>query len=194
MSQRRNTLEPANAIPEEQILDAAYELLLGIGVRRMTMSDIARASGVSRATLYRRWSDVRQVVAALMTREWARLGIAAQHGEVDLAEELVRVVRQVRAHPMLQKIIALDPEVLLPYLVRRRGTTTTAQLGTIEAALTAGAERGTVRAGDQDARAKAVLLTAWSFTLTGPVLAETEAELTALDEELRQLLTRYLTP
>ena len=69
MSQHRNT-----AIPEEQILDAAYELLLAVGMRRMSMADIARRAGVSRATLYRRWPNVAAVIGALTTRELARLG------------------------------------------------------------------------------------------------------------------------
>jgi hypothetical protein len=41
--QQRKADEPmtaANAIPEERILDAAYELLLAIGMKRMNMADI----------------------------------------------------------------------------------------------------------------------------------------------------------
>lgn len=190
MSQRRNP----TAIGEDRILDAAHRLLLEIGVRRMTMADLARASGLSRATLYRRWGEIGEVVAALMTREWARLGIDAADAEAPLVDELVRLVREVREHPMLRKIIAVDPEVLLPYLLHRRGTSTDTQLDTIQRALEAGIANGTVRPGETAARAKAVLLTAWSFTLTGPVLAREPGELDALDEELRQLLTRYLEP
>src|SRR4029450_1121570 len=67
----------ANAIPEQRILDAAYELLLAAGMRRMTMADIARHAEVSRATLYRRWPNVQTVVAALMTREWTSAMIGA---------------------------------------------------------------------------------------------------------------------
>ena len=86
VSQRRNStdvLEPpraANAIPEEAILDAAYDLLLAVGMRRITMADIARQADVSRATLYRRWPNVQAVIAALMTREFAQL--AARHGRL----------------------------------------------------------------------------------------------------------------
>ena len=59
MSQHRNT-----AIPERQILDAAYELLLAVGMRRMNMADVARRAGVSRATLYRRWANKDRLVFA----------------------------------------------------------------------------------------------------------------------------------
>ena len=75
MSQRRKPEPPVervagNAIDEQHILDSTYDLLLAVGVRRMTMADIARHSGVSRATLYRRWPNVQSVVAALVTREY----------------------------------------------------------------------------------------------------------------------------
>lgn len=41
--------------------------------------------------------------------------------------------------------------------------------------------------------ARAVLLTAWSFTLSGPVFVSAEAY-PALDSELSLLLERYLRP
>lgn len=202
VSQHRNHAA-ANAIGEEHILDAAYELLLSIGMRRMTMADIARQAEVSRATLYRRWGSVREVVAALMTREWTALAANELGGEEASARErlvggIVRVVRASRTHPMLRKIIEVDPEFLLPYLLRRRGTNTNRQLELIEHGLKAGHVDGSVRQGDPSTQAKSVLLTAWSFALTGPAVAEEPSgegpALDALDEELHELLERYLAP
>lgn len=202
MSQQRNTAaDPvaANAIPEERILDAAYELFLAIGMRRMTMADVARLAGVSRATLYRRWNGVNELVAALMTREWGRLGTVplyagAPNVRERLVDELVRLAGELRAHPLLRKIIDVDPEILLPYLLQRRGRNTNSQLGTLERAIEAGAADGSIRPGDPVVRAQAVLLTAWSFVLTGPVFAESDTAVDALDEQLRELLERYLAP
>src|SRR5664279_5038298 len=77
MSQHRNTDEQsraANAIPEQQMLDAAYELLLAVGIGRMSMPEIARRSAVSRATLYGRWPKDDAVDGALITREFAQVG------------------------------------------------------------------------------------------------------------------------
>ncbi|WP_329569663.1 TetR/AcrR family transcriptional regulator [Kitasatospora sp. NBC_01266] len=194
----------ANAIPEQRILDAAYQLLLTIGMQRITMADIARQAGVSRATLYRRWGGVREVLGALTTRAWMELvegafpfGGAA-HGRAHAVDGVVRMVGALRVHPLLRKIIELDPDFLTPYLLKRRGTNTNHQLALLEAALRTGIDDGSVRAGDPALLARAVLLTAWSFTLTGPVVMDapegTGAGLDRLDAELRLLLDRYLSP
>ncbi|MGH3444488.1 MAG: hypothetical protein ACRDPB_03855 [Nocardioidaceae bacterium] len=53
-----------------------------------------------------------------------------------------------------------------------------------------------VRAVDAAVAAPAVLLAAWSFTLTGSVFAGADSGrgLDALDEQLRMMLDRYLAP
>jgi AcrR family transcriptional regulator len=190
MSQYRNT-----AIPEERILDAAYDLLLAVGMRRMSMADIARRAGVSRATLYRRWPNVGAVVGELTTREFARVvprAFATADSPAAIVDAVVGTVRAVRTHPLTRKIIEVDPEFLLPYLLERRGTSTTAQLDLLTAALQRA--DGSVRKGNQAALARAIWLAAWSFTLTAPVLADGKVSLAMLDRELRTMLDRYLQP
>ncbi|MCX4745609.1 TetR/AcrR family transcriptional regulator [Kitasatospora sp. NBC_01287] len=207
VSQRINTREEpkaANAIPEERILEAAYRLLLTIGMQRITMADIARQAGVSRATLYRRWGGVREVLGTLTTRVWTELAESAfplgeaAHGRAHVVDGVVRLARAIRVHPLLRKIIELDPDFLTPYLLTRRGTNTNHQLAMLEAGLRAGIADGSVRAGDPALLARAVLLSAWSFTLTGPVFVDapdgTGAAVDELDDELRLLLDRYLMP
>jgi AcrR family transcriptional regulator len=189
---------PANAIPEERILDAAYELLLAVGMRRMTMADIARHAEVSRATLYRRWPNVQAVVAALMTREWTTALMTAfqpdaAEGRVRLVEGVVEVVAHTRTHPLMRKIIELDPEFLTPYLLQRRGSSTTAHLALVAEGIRAGQADGSIRAGDPDWLSRQIILVALSSAVSGPVLAKPQ-EFDRLDEELRLMLTRYLTP
>lgn len=178
------------------MLDAAFDLLMAVGVRRMTMADIARQAGISRATLYRRYDNVTQIVASLMTREWATVAQRAMarpgaSARARLVDATIEITGAIRVHPLLRKIIDLDPEFLLPYLLKRRGTSTSQQLDLIETGVKAGIEDGSIRDGDVRRRATAVLLTAWSFVLTGPVLAD---DLDALDSELHDILDRYLTP
>lgn len=190
---------PANAIGEDRILDSAYELLLAIGLGRMTMADIGRRAEVSRATLYRRWPNVRAVIAALVTREWAAIvsdaAFSAPEGtaRTRLVEGVVNVVSRSREHPLLRAIVNLDPEFLLPYLLQRRGSSTEAQLALVEAAVREGHADGSIRAGDPRWQARALLLTALSFTLTGPIMAGPD-DYERLDQELRVLLGRYVAP
>ena len=200
MSQHRNTVEQsraANAIPEQQILDAAYQLLLAVGIGRMSMAEIARRSAVSRATLYRRWPNVDAVVGALITREFAQVGDKvlskrARNARQAVVDAVMANVRAIRDHPLTRKIIEVDPEFLLPYLLERRGTSTNAQLDWLVAALTI--RDGSIRRGNRVAQARALWLAAWPFALTAPVMADDGITLDALDRELRALLDRYLAP
>lgn len=142
----------------EGVLDAALECVLAYGVRRTTLTDVARRAGVSRMTLYRRWPDVRSLVADLMTREWVR----AVEG-LDLADPVAAVVegvRRLREHPLWRKIVEADPDLLLPYLLHRRGATHEAVLTVLE------------RAVGDPARARAVLLVAQAFLMSAPTLTE----------------------
>src|SRR5690242_19083631 len=193
MSQQRNTVleervrVAPNAIADQAILDAAYELLLAVGMRRLNMAEIARRAGVSRATLYRRWPNVQAVLGALTTREFAALtgdGFAepGRTSRAELVASVAAFVAAVRDHPLLRKIIDVDPEFLLPYLLHRRGTSTTAQLQLLEAALTH--HDGTIRAGDPAALARGIWLTAWPFVLTAPGLADERVGMAALDAQL----------
>jgi len=204
MSQRNTSSDAAqskpaaNAIPEQRILDAAYELLLAVGMRRMTMADIARHAEVSRATLYRRWPNVQTVVAALMTREWTTTMLIAFQGDhpdarTRLIEGVVSVVAQTRTHPMMRKIIELDPEFLTPYIMERRGSSTSAQLMYVEGLLKDGYDDGSIRRGDPVWQARQVILAAIASAVTGPVLAK-KKEYGRLDDELRAMLEGYLRP
>lgn len=187
----------ANAIPEERILDAAYEQLLAVGMRRLNMADIARQADVSRPTLYRRWPNVQALLAALITREFAAVVTlptgTGSTGRAVVVQTVVQAVSRLRTHPLLRKIIDVDPEFLVPYLLQRRGTSSEHQLALVEAGIRAGQADGSIRAGSRSMLARAVLLTAWSFTLTGPVFVAPN-RYRALDAELSELIDRYLRP
>ncbi|MGH3713813.1 MAG: TetR/AcrR family transcriptional regulator [Micromonosporaceae bacterium] len=198
MSQRIKAAGPANAIGEQRVLDAAYQLLLTVGPRRMTMADIGRQAKVSRATLYRRWPNVRSVIGALVTREWADMVAACFHvgsgsGRERLVAGVVEAVSRSREHPLLRAIVRHDPEFLLPYLLERRGSSTEDQLAAVETGLRAGHADGSIRAGDPRWQARSLMLTAISFAITGPIMAGAD-DYDRLDAELRTMLDRYLAP
>ncbi|WP_067799584.1 TetR/AcrR family transcriptional regulator [Actinomadura formosensis] len=188
---------------DDTVLDAARDCVLAVGVRRTTLTDIARRAGVSRMTLYRRWPDVRTIVADLMTREWTGIGDALQPPDDGrpvrprLIEGLVTGVRTFRGHPLLRKIIEVDPELLLPYLLDRCGASQHAFLTWFEEAIIAGHRDGTIRAGHPGRQARALLLVVQSFALSAPTMlddADPDLGSGAFDAELRDTLERMLAP
>lgn len=197
MTSSRNT--PERRTTEDALLDAARDCVLAVGLRRTTLTDVARRAGVSRMTMYRRWPDMASLVADLMTREWTGLALKAQaeaRGESArdrLVDGLTTVARQLRGHTVFRRIVELDPEVLLPYLVDRRGTSQDRMLAGLEQGIGEGHADGSVRAGPPGLLGRAVLLAMHGFVISAATMTDgiTEAD---LDDELRLLLDRYLAP
>ncbi|MFF5282709.1 MULTISPECIES: TetR/AcrR family transcriptional regulator [Streptomyces] len=193
-----------NHADADPVLDAARDCVLAVGVRRTTLTDVARRAGVSRMTLYRRWPDVRTLVGDLMTREWIAVAAGAMPTADDdrpertrIVEGLVAGVAAFRSHPLFQKILDVDPELLLPYVLDRRGASQDALLGLLVTALDEGHEDGSVRLAHPDLQARSLLLVVQSFTLSMRTMAdENDPELSeaAFLGELRTLLERTLAP
>ncbi|NUL13650.1 TetR/AcrR family transcriptional regulator [Streptomyces lunaelactis] len=193
-----------NQSDADAVLDAARACVLAVGVRRTTLTDVARRAGVSRMTLYRRWPDVRTLVGDVMTREWIALAVGAMPENAPgtpprprLVDGLVAGVTAFRSHPLLHKILDVDPELLLPYVLDRRGASQDALLGLITGALTEGHADGSVRTMHTGLQARSLLLVAQSFTLSLRTMtdeADPELTETAFLGELRAILERTLTP
>jgi AcrR family transcriptional regulator len=196
-------LEQVEAKPtgDDALLDAARAGILAVGWRRTTLTDVARRAGVSRMTIYRRWPDMQTLLADLMTREWAVVVEDAALTEAAsplqrLAGGVAASVKELRGNELFTKILEVDPELLLPYLLDRRGRTQDAILALVEAVIAEGQADGSVRGGDPRLLARSLMLTAHGFalstqTMTGDDGGPTEAE---LDTELRTLVERYLLP
>ncbi|MGI5460709.1 TetR/AcrR family transcriptional regulator [Streptomyces sp. CA-249302] len=193
-----------NGSDSDAVLDAVRDCVLAVGVRRTTLTDVARRAGVSRMTLYRRWPDVRTLVGDLMTREWvgvATRAIPEPRPGADarslLVEGLVAGVDAFRAHPLFRKIVDVDPELLLPYVLDRRGASQIALLELLAGGLEEGHADGSVRAGHPERQARSLLLIVQSFTLSLRTMTdEDDAELDspAFLAELGDILERTLTP
>ncbi|WSQ07145.1 TetR/AcrR family transcriptional regulator [Streptomyces sp. NBC_01231] len=189
---------------DDTVLDAVRDCVLAVGVRRTTLTDVARRAGVSRMTLYRRWPDVRTLVGDLMTREWVGVATRAMpergpgtQTRALIVDGLVAGVDAFRAHPLFGKIVDVDPELLLPYVLDRRGASQTALLELLAEALREGHADGSVRPGHVERQARSLLLVVQSFTLSLRTMTdEDDTELTgaAFLGELRTILERTLTP
>jgi AcrR family transcriptional regulator len=179
-------------------LDAARSCLLDVGWRRTTLTDVARRAGVSRMTIYRAWPDMGALLADLMTREWQEMvGAAIAYGGSsadDIARTAVSVSRVVRTNELFRKILDVDPEQVLPYLLQRAGRSQEAILQLLVAAISAGQADSTVRAGDPQLLARTILLAAHGLTLSAHTMLTDAVTENDLDAELQTFLSKGLQP
>lgn len=175
------------------LLDAARECVLDVGLRRTTLADVARRAGVSRMTVYRQYSDLPTLVSALLTRELLEVmdEVDAEVRPLATARErlvaaALLVVDRVDRNDVYRRVLDLDPEMLLPLVVDRFGSTQRAALELIAAQIRDGQQDGSVHAGDADRMATAVLLTCQSFVFSARLVDDTTLA------ELRPLLDGYL--
>ncbi|MFD6161566.1 TetR/AcrR family transcriptional regulator [Nocardia sp. NPDC060256] len=179
------------------ILDAARRCVEEFGVRRTTLTEVARRAGVSRPTVYRRWPDTGALVAELLVRELRAIVAAtmptAGIGRARLVTGIVAGAVKVRSNPLFGKIFRTDTDLMLTYVFGRLGRNQRALIELFAAGIRAGQQDGSIRAGDPEHLATMLLLIAQSAVQSAgtvaPLLAGTD-----LDTELTHALDGYLVP
>ena len=113
-----------------RILDVAYELFCQIGIQRSTMEDVARRSGVSRITVYRRFATkgalVDQVIRREVRRYFDQFLIDIEHAETAADRVVLGFVSSLRAfrrNPLIGGLMAADPNALVPSTIGDGGRT-----------------------------------------------------------------------
>ena len=108
---------------EERILDAAVEAASVHGIGRMSVADVAKRAGLSRPTVYKRFPSKDSLVRAAVEREIRTIVgqvLAAIEGITDpretMATGLLAALRIVREHPLLDRVVRTEPELLVPLL------------------------------------------------------------------------------
>lgn len=199
MASIRHTSSP-NRVADEVLLDAALECVLAVGVRRTTLSDVARTAAVSRMTLYRRFPDVRGMLSALITREFGKLlaeatdmakSEATARGQLVVAS--VQMLRALAANPLMHAVIERDAEMLAPYIFERIGTSQRMTEEYLHAQLAAGHADGSIRSADLKVQARTffLLLQPYVFTIRP---STSDIDLDDLLTELGRLLDVALQP
>ena len=107
----------------EKILDAAVSQAEELGVRRLTIGDVAQRVGVSRVTVYKYFPGKDQLVEAVLLREMRRFLRDVDRAvepyetlEERLVEGFVFALGWLRRHRLLNRLLRTDPELIVPNL------------------------------------------------------------------------------
>jgi AcrR family transcriptional regulator len=192
--------QTATRVADDVLLDAARSCVLAVGVRRTTLAEIARTARVSRMTVYRRFPDVRSVLAALMTREFSGLLRTASEDGADAAHSRDRLVliaaagvRALATDPLFRTLLDVDPELVLPYIVERLGATQKFAEQALHALLDAGHRDGSIRRAPVAVQSRSVLLVVQSFAFSLRP-ATVDVDEAALMAEFTHVLDAALRP
>ncbi len=196
MSSLRHTVDPRQAA----YLDAARDCILDVGWRRTTLTEVARRAGVSRMTIYRAWPDMGSLLGDLMTREWVGIAAARRVAAADtttpdgIAAAALSTIRALRDNELFVRIVELDPDLLLPYLISRRGRSQEALVEVMAAEIESGQSSGAIREGDAVLMARALTLAGHGFVLSAQTMTDAKVGFEQLDAEYARLITRALEP
>lgn len=151
-----------------RILDAAQRCVENVGFTRTTLTDIAKTAGLSRMTIYRHYESTEAVLQDLMTREFNGIvdrSIALKQAAGDapatraqIVDAVITSADELTSHPLFQRILSADPELLLPYFTTRPGRFQQFAQSVLATALAAAIESGEVRADDANRLAGSILL------------------------------------
>jgi AcrR family transcriptional regulator len=203
-SQRHKTLtEPAAEVVAREIpvsiANAVRDSVLAVGVRRTTLTDVARRAGVSRMTLYRLVPDVETLLLDVMTRDLGALlseieaGVARKRSaRARLVAQTVEAARRLPAEPLFRRVLDVDPELLLPYLTVRVGATQRLALGRIRRVIAEGHADHSIRRGEPEVMAMSVLMTILPWIVSAPLFDEVGREPSLA--ELERGLDGWLRP
>ncbi|MDD7967181.1 TetR/AcrR family transcriptional regulator [Actinomycetospora lemnae] len=101
-----------------QMLDAAGDLLLAHGYRRVTVEDVARRAGVGKGTVYLHFASKLELFAGVLVRESVEVtaellaALRADPAEAALDATMRRTFLAVQHRPLTRALLAGDVEVL----------------------------------------------------------------------------------
>ncbi|BEK98011.1 TetR family transcriptional regulator [Nocardia seriolae] len=196
MVQAVSSTETSSAV-DRAILDAARACVAEFGVRRTTLTEVARRAGVSRPTVYRRWPDTGSLVADLLVRELREIITGTAPSTGSARERLVGGIvgggAAMRRNPLFAKIFRADTDIMLTYVFERLGRNQRALLDLFAAAILEGQDDGSIRDGNP-AHLSAMLLLIAQSSVQSASTFEPVIDAPHLDTELARALHGYLTP
>lgn len=183
-----------------RILRATLEQAELVGVRRITMPDIARRSGVGRATLYRRFPNKSALIEAMVltvVRGYLDGNRQARAQGETLEDKIlfgtVFAIQFLRNNRLLRKLMRTDPETLLPSLTVDAGAIidfTTEQSANL---LRTDLYGGTPTTAKQERHLRTVAELQTRLTMSFVLTPHTAIKLENLDQA-REYVRAYLMP
>lgn len=180
-----------------RVLDGAYEQFCRMGIRRSTMEDVAKRAGVSRITVYRRFTTKDALVEHVVRREFRRYFDQFRHDIRQARTAADRVVvgfvsalQAIRRNPLIGGLLAVEPDVLVPAMIRDGGRTLAAVQRFV-----AGQLRREQLAGNVSAEVDVELVAELMARVSSSVLL-TPSHVVDLDddEQVRAVARKFLVP
>jgi AcrR family transcriptional regulator len=110
-------------VQQDRILRAAVEAASLHGIRRLSVADVAKRAGLSRPTVYKRFPSKAALVTTAVRQEATAIVEAVRRvvDDIDdpaaaLESGILTALRLVREHPLLDRIVRTEPEMLVPLL------------------------------------------------------------------------------
>jgi AcrR family transcriptional regulator len=182
----------------ERILDAAVTQAEELGVRRLTIGDVAQRVGVSRVTVYKYFPGKDQLVQAILLREMRRFlrdvdAAVAPYDTLEdrLVEGFVFALGWLRKHRLLNRLLRTDPELIVPNLTVGAGPVLAAGREFIAGFARREAEEGRLPLAEDQIEGVSELLAraVLSFLLTPDSVIGMRTE-----AEIRRFAEQYLAP
>lgn len=184
---------------DDVIIAAARESVMTVGLRRTSIAEIARKAGVSRPTVYRRYSDIGELLTEVTNREILHMleGLRYVPGD-SRARMLLRiriVVQRIIDSDFFPGLVKTDPDRVLQMLT---GELSGTQMEIVEKFILPGVrhgqEDGTVRDHDPHLLARNIYRLIQTMVLVWRPNGE-DAELDKESvEEVVDMVDRYLRP
>lgn len=180
-----------------RVLDAAYEQFCRMGIRRSTMEDVARRAGVSRITVYRRFTTKDALVEHVVRREFRwyfdrfRTDIEHAASAADRVElGFASALRAIRGNPLIGGLMEAEPDLLVPSMINDGGRTLATVRRFLAGQLRQEQATGHVAAAvDVDLVAEMMVRVSASFLVIPSELVDIDD-----DEQVRAVARRFLVP
>ncbi|HKG38093.1 MAG TPA: TetR/AcrR family transcriptional regulator [Conexibacter sp.] len=176
----------------DRVAAAAFDSFVEYGIRRSTIEDVATRAGVSKMTVFRRFQNKQGLVQVVIAREIRRAMEQLDdvwEREHTLEQRLVLglsfAVSFVRGHPLLDRLLRSEPELVLPLLTVDGAPALALYRELIATRLQAEVRAGRAAPADLDQAAEVIARLAMSLLLTR------EGKITLDDDDTIVALVRH---